>query len=49
VGRCVCFAEVVCCAPVPGPRGQRMQEVGRRPFDVLTELTGGHVWIPATT
>ena len=22
---------------------------GRRPFDVLTELTGGNVWIPATT
>ncbi|RBY74303.1 IS66 family transposase [Geodermatophilus sp. TF02-6] len=22
---------------------------GRRPFDVLTELTSGHVWIPATT
>jgi transposase len=21
---------------------------GRRPFDVLTELTSGHVWIPAT-
>jgi hypothetical protein len=22
---------------------------GRRPFDVLTELTSGNVWIPATT
>ena len=22
---------------------------GRRPYDVLTELTGGNVWIPATT
>jgi transposase len=22
---------------------------GRRPFDVLTELTGGNVWIPATS
>ena len=22
---------------------------GRRPFDVLTELTRGDVWIPATT
>ena len=22
---------------------------GRRPFDVLTELTGGNVWIPAAT
>src|SRR3954449_4137132 len=22
---------------------------GRRPFDVLTELTNGNVWIPATT
>jgi transposase len=21
---------------------------GRRPFDVLTELTSGNVWIPAT-
>lgn len=22
---------------------------GRRPFDVLTELTSGNVWIPATS
>ncbi|WP_219418568.1 hypothetical protein [Pseudonocardia nigra] len=22
---------------------------GRRPFDALTELTSGNVWIPATT
>ena len=22
---------------------------GRRPFDVLTELTNGNVWIPATS
>ena len=22
---------------------------GRRPFEVLTELTSGDVWIPATT
>ena len=22
---------------------------GRRPFEVLTELTSGNVWIPATT
>jgi transposase len=45
------------CAPSPVPRTtprcapnlSTATKHGRRPFDVLTELTNGNVWIPATS